>query len=81
MAPRRNPPDRVDLAITQIRIAALMASIRALRYRASDLEVSELVTKQPSNEKAFREIERRQPLTIKVRILWRRFVRWHAHRG
>lgn len=68
-------PREIDDAVLRIRIAALLASFRKLRYKLEPGEIAGLLAEWKSNREIFDAIERKQGLLTKVAIGWRKMRR------
>ncbi|RYZ14137.1 MAG: hypothetical protein EON61_04805 [Alphaproteobacteria bacterium] len=72
-------PSELDAAILRMRLAVLNAGFRKLRYRISPDELVALVAQKRTDNQAFDQIERKQPMFTRMRIFWKR-MRHGDHR-
>jgi hypothetical protein len=72
------PHDDLDASVRQMRMAVLTAAFRKLRYKVGADEIAALIASNVSDDKAFDQVERRQPLLKQIPILFRRFRRWRT---
>lgn len=68
-------PRDVDDAVLRIRIAALNASFRKLRYRLEPGELAGLLAEWKSNREIFDAVESKQGLITRMAIGWRKLRR------
>lgn len=66
--PLKTDAGELDAAIIRVRLAVLSAGFRKLRYRLSPDELVTLISQNKTNNQAFDQIEKQQPLFTRMRI-------------
>lgn len=66
--PLKTDSGELDAAIIRMRLAVLSAGFRKLRYRLSPDELVTLISQNKTNNQAFDQIEKQQPLFTRMRI-------------
>lgn len=66
--PFKTDQGELDAAIIRVRLAVLNAGFRKLRYKLSPDELVTLITQHKTDNQAFDQIEKQQPLLTRMRI-------------
>ncbi|HPN05852.1 MAG TPA: hypothetical protein PK050_08580 [Hyphomonadaceae bacterium] len=66
--PLKTDQGELDAAIIRVRLAVLSAGFRKLRYRLSPDELVTLISQNKTDNQAFDQIEKQQPLFTRMRI-------------